>query len=480
MLLKKNFRHPGINYFEVSRFRFIAGIAIGLLYAFGFYSLFYVSREVFRMLSITEFYELWTLTDSEVNFYNLFFAYISTILGQSYCFSFWIDRPKKFFNTFYYRKSSIVNDQRVLNWFFLSWFSKIALIFGIWFGYSIRGGYYVFSFYPDYKFLFILAIIVLFLQTWTTIRLTFKNKSFKWFIISAVVVSMVSFGMSRINLIDYNALNNSITSRNIHHNYSLDLPYSDVYGRSEMRSLIINIYLVKPKDFTAESQPIIVINSQEIPLEGFRQKINNILLSKHEADRRFIVYRFHIHKDIEMSFVNKVKYELSSNGPARVAYAVIPDNAEYDPRFYTWFSFYIRIPALGNERFNIREMYDYFHKNGSILKINQIDDEQCLVNDSVVDIENIKDVLRRAILQNPDYSIEFFVNGKVKFSSYFKILSGSRKAVNELRDDYSFRKFSLKYNELISEDAIEEVQKKYPFRLYELTDDLMKVLSGKN
>lgn len=75
------------------------------------------------------------------------------------------------------------------------------------FGLTFRGGFYVFSLYPEYNYIFILIVIVLFSQTWNTISLSFKRKGQKWMLISGVLLSITAFGISRINLIDYKTIN---------------------------------------------------------------------------------------------------------------------------------------------------------------------------------------------------------------------------------------------------------------------------------
>jgi len=223
-------------------------------------------RESFRILSVTEKYDLWVLTDKEVNFYNLFFAFLSVIIGQSVCFVFWFDQPKKIFGIRNHRKTAIVNDQRFLNWYFLSWFIKLAVVFGLFFGFTFHGSWHVFSLYPDYNYVFILIIITLFLQTWNTIRSTYIRKSLKWLFVSIIFVSVLSFGLSKINLTNYNVINKSILSKNIHYRYKLDLPFSAIYERPEKLSLIEDINVVFSKDDKVSSKPIIVADNKEIRL----------------------------------------------------------------------------------------------------------------------------------------------------------------------------------------------------------------------
>jgi hypothetical protein len=190
------------------------------------------------------------LSDKEVNFYNLFFAFVAVIMAQSACFAFWFDRPRRFLERGHHRNTTIVNDQRALNWYFLNWFSKLAVFFGIMFGLAFYGGFYVFSFYPDYNYLFILIVVVLFLQSWSTLRLSFKRKSLKMMLVSMIVVSAVAFGLSRINFVDYKGINQCILSKNVYHKYNLKLPEVSNYDKVHQSSLIERIISghLKPTD----------------------------------------------------------------------------------------------------------------------------------------------------------------------------------------------------------------------------------------
>ncbi len=475
MTLNKNFLHKEQNFFEISKFKLIVGILIGLLYSFAFYSFLYVSREVFRILSVTENYDLWILTDNQVNFYNLFFAFISVIFGQSICFAFWLDRPKKIFGKQNYRKTTIVNDQRFLNWYFLNWFSKLAVLFGLWFGLTIHGGYYVFSLYPDYNYIFILIIVVLFFQTWNTIRLTFKRKSLKWLLYSIVIVSLVSFGLSKLNLIDYKTINQNYLQKNITYNYNLELPKTDCYKRLYRLSLVENIYVVKSKN-PDNPKPIIIINNKEIVLQQLNIIINDWQSMRSEYEIPHMIYQLHIDKSIKMGFVNKLKNELAKSGGIRIAYAVVPKNPEYDIRFYKDFSFQTRIPNWHSDWFNPKEIYDGLNKFHNIINIKQNTLGKYYINDEAVEIAQIKQSLKHLIIKDSDYIIKFNVNDSVEFSDYFRVISYSREVINELRNEYSNKIYSKQFDILDYEEA-KEVKNKFPFRVFELTTEFKKMIN---
>lgn len=473
MTLTKKFLHKEPDFIQISRFKIIIGILVGLFFAFAFYSFIYLIREVFRILSVTETYDLWILTDKEVYFYNLIFAYISVIIGQSIAFLFWLDRPKSIFRKQNLRKTTILNDQRAINWYFLSWFSKLAIVFGLMFGLTFRGGFYVFSLYPDYNYIFILIVIVLFLQTWNTISLSSKRKGQKWMLISGVLLSIIAFGISRINIIDYKTINHNYLKKNIHYNYNLELPESDSYKRIEKRSLTENIYLVDSKQ--NENESIIIVDNEQISFEKLHEKIIEWQSVRYKYDVPFMVYRLHIHKSIKMDFVNQVKKELTKSNVSRIAYAVVPANNEYDKRFYQDYSFSMLLPNWKADWMNPKTIKD-LNKVQNIIEIKQTEFDY-LINDTLVKTNRIKSTIKRLIQENSDYIIKFYVNDNAVFSDYFKVLLSLKEAVNELRNLYSEKKFFKQYDLLDYEEAT-EVRQKFPFRIFEITTELKEIIEN--
>lgn len=476
MTLTKNFLHKEPDFNQISRFKIIIGILVGLFFSFSFYSFLYLIREVFRILSVTETYDLWILTDKEVHFYNLIFAFISVIIGQSIAFSFWFDRPKSRFEKRNYRKTTILNDQRALNWYFLSWFSKLAIVFGLMFGLTFRGGFYVFSLYPDYNFIFILIVIVLFLQTWNTISLKFKRKGQKWMLISGVLLSITAFGFSRINLIDYKTINQNYLQKNIHYSYNLELPATDSYEKLFRRSLIENIYIIENKAQQADNEPVIVVDNEIIAIEKLHEKIVEWQSMRNKYEIPQMVYRLHIHRSIKMNFVNQVKNELTKSGVSKIAYAVIPTNLEYDKKYYQDCSFSMILPNWNADWLNPKTIYKDLNKIQNIIEIKQTESEY-LINGSLLKMNHIKDTIKKLIQNNSDYIIKYHVNDNAHFSDYFRVLSATKEVVNELRDEYSETTYSKQYDLLDYEEEA-EVRQKYPYRIFEITTELKEIIEN--
>jgi hypothetical protein len=214
---KRRVLHVEEKFPTIKREYIILSIVVGLFYSFVFYSFLYLLREIIRLYSISDEYGILILSDKEVNFYNLFFAFLSLILAQSICLLLWFDKTRKVFEKRNIYKSAIINDQIFLNSCFLSWFSRVATLYALFIVCLPIGGFHVFSLYPRYNYLFILFLIVLFLQSWVTIRRAYKRKALKWMLFSATIISVLAFGLSRINLVNYQKINQIYLEKNIAH-----------------------------------------------------------------------------------------------------------------------------------------------------------------------------------------------------------------------------------------------------------------------
>lgn len=463
-------------YPKIPRVKVLGGILVGLFYAFVFYAFMYLIREVFRVLSVTEAYDIWVLSDKEVNFYNLFFAFVAVIMAQSACFAYWFDRPRRFFERGHYRNTAVVNDQRALNWYFLSWFSKLAIFFGIIFGLAFYGGFYVFSFYPDYNFLFILIVIVLFLQSWSTLRLSFKRKSFKLMWVSIVVVSTVAFSLSRINLVDYKAINQIVLEKNIYHNYDLNTPEVLNYEMLHQHSLIENVYVVQAEKQDAVV-PLLVVENTEIGLHQLKEKIKYWRSTRGEYERPHIIYLLHIDAAIKMKYVNRLKHELSKSGATRIAYAIVPENPKYDIGYYKNLAFRTKLPNWQNHKFDLQKVYDGLSAFPGIIEIRHQADGKCFVNNKPVKPEKIKGALKQVIVREPDCVIKYHVNDSIAFADYLRVLSIGREAINELRNAYADSVYSKQFDEL-NQQLASEVVHKFPLRIFELRSDLNRMINN--
>jgi hypothetical protein len=465
-MLEKGFLHQKI---KLSRSTFILGIIIGLTFSLTFYSLAYLFRELLRLLSTTENYDVWLLSESEIKFYNLFYAFLSVTFGQSICFLFWLKQKRRALGRHRYLRSYIAIDQSVLNLSFLLWFLKIAFLFATFFGLDRSGGFYVFSFYPAYKYLFVLIIIVLFFNNWLTIRRIFKNRALKWMLISILCISGLSFLLSQINIVDYKAINKSLLENNIFEKYDLEVPTSDVYdNKLENRSLVNIIYLVKNPENENQQKATLIVENETINLDDLDLIVSAWRESCWDIDVPRMTYQLYIDKDLQMEAVNKLRLKLSSLAATRIAYAVLPNDRKYDKRYYRNYIFQARIPFTGTfgDLPPPPPPQVELSKYKNIIKIEVPEDNIFFINGAFIDKKNLTTILKQLLKESDNKIVQIWTDKKIRFSSYFIALSNYKKAIRELRNEYSINTFHLNFENLDIERK-QQVKYIYPFALYE-------------
>lgn len=450
---------------RLSTFKLVSGVVVALLMSFVFYFFSCAMLEAFRLMTVTLEYDIWVPSEKERSFYQLFFAFVSVILAQSFCLAYWFDGPRRVFERGHRSAVQIVNGQRNLNWYFLYWFAKVLLC---WFCiFSFPGSFYAFSLYPDFKHLFILLIIVLFLHPWVAMRQAFKRKTVKWMALSAVLVTVLAFGMSRINVVDYKSLDNAFLSRNVPHRYSLELPETEALEKVEHATLSKNAYLVQSKDKT-ESKCLIVVDGKTVDLKAFSESMEDWRLCHNEADIPLLSCRLNIDKKVKMKDVDEVRQALADMRFYRVQYAVVPRHRELDVRYYAFLSLHPqRIPVrfLGDSLYQkwIEDVSDIpnqivvMPKGTGTFEINGVTTEE----------RECKARFRYLIQQDLDYIIRFKVDEELLYGDYMEIVTSAMEVLNELKDEFAMEKYSKHCGQLYSDEALEEINSRFPFRFFE-------------
>lgn len=468
MSFPKKFHHSSFKSLEISKSRILFGIITGIFFSLSFYFLTSLIREVLRIISTTENYDLWILSKRERIFYNLFYALVAAIFGQSICFSIWLNNKRKPLKRHRYLRSSILIDQSVLNTYFILWFSKLALMFALFFGADRGGGFYVFSFYPDYKYLFILIIIVLFLQTWVTIRRIFKNKSLKWMLVSFLIVFGYSFLLTNINIVDYKSINKSLLENNVFKKYDLQVPESGIWSNKiENKSLARSLYLTRNLKDSDQHTTKLIVQGKEIKFSDLDDLITAWQNYLDEIDIPRMNYILYVDKNITMKEVNKLQLKLSSRGINKIAYAVTPAIKKYDKRYYRNYIFRTRIPitrAYGTippppPPVNLSEY-------NRVISVEIPENGVYLINGIYIDQKNLNYVFKTLIAKKRKFIVALKTKELVNFSSYFTALSAYKVALDELRNEYSQRKFFIKFDDLDEESRM-QVKYRYPFAIYE-------------
>ena len=455
---------------RLSTFKLVSGIVVALLMSFVIYSFSCVMLEAFRIVLVTPEYNMWVLGDKERSFYQLFFAFVSVILAQSFCLAYWFDGPRRVFEKGHRSAVRIVNGQRNLNWYFLSWFAKVVFCWFVIF--SIPGGFYAFSLYPDYNCVFILLIIVLFMHPWVSMRLAFKRKTLKWMALSALLLSALAFGLSRINLVDYESLENAFLSRNVPHKYGLELPATETVQKMENANLTKNVYLVQSND--AEPKCLIIVDGQTVDLQMLPKVMEEWRSCYNEADIPLLSCRLNIDKSLKMRYVDEVRQMLADMQFYWIQYAVVPKNPEIDIRYYTFLSLPMRLPIQFVDTSYYQETLDMLCDSPHQIYVSQNMSRDYLINGVSVSGEDCKPVLKRLMQQDPDYVIRFNVDEEMLYGDYMIIVTSAFEALNELKEEYAMDKYSKHWDQVYEYEEQIDIRDHFPFRFFEESDDLLR------
>jgi len=464
MTLTKNFLRQSSGLFQVSRFRLWVGIVPGLGYAVVLYGLLIGMRETIRLFSYDEIYDYWRLTDSEYRFYNLFFAFVSIIAGQSLCFSIWFERSRSLFENRHNNRRDIVHDQRFLNWSFLLWFAKVAFLYGLFFGISFKMSFKVIDAHEEFGYVFVHIVIVLFLQSWTSLLRTLKRKAYKWMFGSMLLVSLLSFGISSVNIIDYPSINKSLREKNIWYKYQFELPQSRTFENITKPSLVEYIFLVRPKN-DSESKPIIFWHKHEIQLEDLDKVIRESREMLITYDQSKMIIQLCIDKDIEMKYVNQIKKELSRLNALNIAFAVQPNDENNYYGSYIAYTLRMRLRPQ-TEGFPPDIMLELSRERNRLCQISRVNETRWLINGEQVENKQVLERIKCIIIKEPNIFFEFQTKDSDRFGDYIFLHDQARQAVEAARKEYSKLHFSRPYENLGYEDE-EELRDLFPLGIIE-------------
>jgi hypothetical protein len=463
MKLKRRFYDSKVNFKNITHERLILGIVIGLASAFTIYSFFYVVRETFRVMSGGIRYSqfIYIVSETNRNFYNLFFASMSLIFGSSIAINFILSKPQNIFSRHDLKRSRILNDQIFLNFNFVYWFGKMGMLFG---ALSMCG--MDFHFLPYFFIPFTLLIIVMYLETWKTLTRVLGIKGYKWLLIHFLILCVLTFGLSRVDVIDYKAIDNTF----LKNNPIVNLPYSDFYNsKNERRDMIIEFKL------KVEGKNRLVITTEDkrsISMEDIPKEIYSARAYRREELIPFLKVRLSADKNIDLIHIKKLEAILWSVNQFTVIYDVTTDDI-YSNRFENR-GIFKRITE-SNFNFALNEEFPlppsppafdtYVHKDTLKVTI----DKEFSIDGIVIPKNMLVRKFKNYINQNT--LIEYYLKRDTKYHDYITVLSAHFKVAYELREKEQtiFKEYEYEYNEAYNEEQ-HHLKEKFPIIIKEKFD----------
>lgn len=462
---------------SIPRSVFFVGITVGLFYAFFLYSFFYVCREAFRLFTVTEYYDLLILSPGEVFSYNLFFAFIATIMGQSACFLFWFDKPRHIFGKSQRRRVSMVNDQRNISWYFMYWFTTLIALLSFFFFLALPGGYHTISFFPNYLHVAVLIIIVLYLNNWITFRRAFKRKSKKWFLVSTLVIVGVSFLFAGINLVNYRKINENILKKNVYYTYQLEVPEVDdslIRYTLEPRwnkSLTWQAFVVMKPEGDQAACPAIIVDNAIVTIEEYREKISEWQSEIPDYYIPLITIRLHVDRNVPMKIVDQLHQIHYDASHIELGYAVIPVEREFNERLYMYATVFSMVPENYNNRDSIQRVVIETDSISNIIKVDIDSHGRYSVDKTPVEKHDLRIIIGDKIRNDNRFLLVFSLDDNTPFGEYLFAWTEMLVALNEVRNEYAMKHYKTPFLQIYDFDLLMEIRNKLPYRMIQFIGD---------
>lgn len=423
MKFKRLFYDSTVNFNNISRQRLVLAILIGLVSALTIYSFYYVLRETFRVMSVGFDNLPNILSEADRNFYNLFFAGLSLIFGNSITINFLFSKPQRILSKFNPTRKRILNDQIFLSFNFMYWFAKIGLVFGVFSMCCMD-----FNFLPYFTIPAIILLFVLYLESWKSLSTVFRKKRLKYQVLHLLIILILTFGISQIDIINYKKIDENALKANP----IIDLPYSTFYNnkKNSWPNRAINFKLI-----INEMNELIIIaeDRRKISLEHIAQEIINKRASMREEFISFLKVKISADKNIPLIYIRRFEAELLSVNQSRIIYNVYNDDL-YARRF---------------ESRGLKKIITPFvlkFKQNSVLPLTDYETEYHPIIDDTLKIKIGKEIIVSNLVVpnnmliikfknhiNKNTVFEYIYNKDTKYQDYITVLSAHFKAIDLIR-----------------------------------------------
>jgi hypothetical protein len=409
---------------------------------------------------------MWLLSKGEASFYNWFAAALALLIGQAICIAYWFARPKRFKERGIRNRSAILNNQSFLQANFLMWYLKLGVLYALFYGLSWANAHVAFSFYPNYAIILVLVLFVLFFQSWNTIRLKFKSKSYKWMLISFFGLALGSLGLSTIHIVDYERANETVLAENIWYSQDLQLPVVSVYSRGrELTHVDSYIYFREIEDTNA----VVLCNgNHRIPVYkdgtyyGFP---NSWHWNESESNYYDLEYRLYIDKSIKMGVVQEIFQDFSNADITNLTLAVLPSNSLYPAAAHHG----AIINACSNDFYQGVYQKQLCDTVSNQIKIRHEESGIYKVNGTHVTEADLEMTLYDLFFMNPDFRVEYVYSEDLSFNDYLQFEVISKKAIVHYRDFFTWDEHGRPYYGL-DWHFQELYAKAYPLRILRISE----------
>lgn len=408
----------------ISKFRFWAGFVVSILLSFSLYQFFIIGRDNFRFYTLSDNFNYLEFTDKELFFYNLFYAFLSLIIVQSFFLKIIFDTNKNFGEKrIQFKRKKIVHDQNSLIWLFLYWFLKLAVFYGIMNMNSLYWGDYTFSiyehlnFFEEYPYLFLLIILVLFLQSWQSLGVTLCNY-FKNMIGSFVFISIVAFAFSQINVVDFESYLKKQHAENPYIKENIELPLIDNYDHFYVNTIKGQIFINQNFE--------IFYKENKVPLKTLIDSLVELENKPYYNYYKNSLIRLNIDKDLPIDSLYKLKSKILFFTSFEIFYSTYSKSNNFNKSYFQDSPIGIKDSLLLNKQ-QIDFTSKFISNFKNIISLKQDNFNNIVYHDTIITVKQIEEKIKNSILLNNDYIITLELKKNATFSDYITLLTLAKK-----------------------------------------------------
>lgn len=408
----------------ISKLRFWSGLVISIFLSFFLYQFFILGRDIFRLYTFTPNFNYLEFTENELFFYNLFYAFLALIIAQTFFLKIIFDTNKKLGEKqIQFSRKKIVHNQNILIWFFMYWFVKLAVFYGIMNMNSLYWGDTTFSIYEhlnfveEYPYLFLLIILVLFLQSWQSLGVALRNY-FKYMIGSFVFISIVAFAFSQINFVDIEAYFKNQHTKNLYVKENIELPSIDNYDHFYVNTIKGQIFINQNFE--------IFYKENKVSLKTLIDSLVKLENKPYYNYYKNSIIRLNIDKDLPIYSLYQLKSKIFFYTSFEIFYSTYSKSNNFNKSYFQDSPIGIKDSLLLNmQQIDFTSKFISNFKN--IISIKQDNFNNIVYRDTIMTLKQIEEKIKNSILLNNDYIITLELKKNATFSDYISLLTLAKK-----------------------------------------------------
>lgn len=256
-------------------------------------------------------------------------------------------------------------------------------------------------------------------------------------------------------------------------NYCINLPIAKIDNYKLSYEVdYFNIFIVESNKYSKESEPILLFEGKEISFSKLEERLDELTQSRDESGSNAKIVNLFIDREIKMDFVQSVKQHLQEKYLLHISYAFKYPLNNYGFYNLHFFNFYLPPPVdstyiFVNPPFDLKEELSYFT---NVINLSCYNSREFKVNDTILNDTALSIFIAQSIVADSNYIVLLNINRDQSFDEFFAMLLYSRKAIYQIRNDFSLQRYSIEFN-LLNEEQQQEMRLKHPMRILEIYDE---------